>query len=229
MGRRRFFVFYDCGGAYCTVSLCCTSAARNSSTLSTISVEPMNTGLVTNYPDIFASLKDKPWNSVNGTMYGIPHGRGANVLMYNTDQVKEAPTSWADTWAADSQHKGKVMAYDSPIFIADAAVYLMATQPDLGITNPYALDKDQLAAAVKLLKTQNGIAGEYWNDTLKAVSSISSGTAAMGTGWQVVVNLAQADGGPVKSVLPKEGATGWSVRKSSSRNRSCDSPPRFRR
>ena len=45
-------------------------------------------------------------------------------------------------------------AYDSPIYIADAALYLMKTQPDLGISNPYALDDKQLAAAVDLLKKQ---------------------------------------------------------------------------
>ena len=27
-------------------------------------------------------------------MYGIPHGWGANLLMYNSDVVKPAPTSW---------------------------------------------------------------------------------------------------------------------------------------
>ena len=45
-------------------------------------------------------------------------------------------------------------AYDSPIYIADAALYLMKTQPDLGIKNPYALDQKQLDAAVSLLKDQ---------------------------------------------------------------------------
>ena len=36
-------------------------------------------------------------------------------------------------------YAGKVTGYDSPIFIADAAMYLMAHQPDLGITDPYEL------------------------------------------------------------------------------------------
>ena len=58
--------------------------------------------------------------------------------------------------------RGKVTAYDSPIYIADAAVYLMATNPELGITNPYALDETQFAAAVDLLKQQRGIIGRYW-------------------------------------------------------------------
>lgn len=173
-------------------------------------VAPVNTELVPNFGNIVDGLKGQIYDTLNGNSYGVPIGRGANVLMYNTDKVTEKPDSWADTWAADSKYAGEIMAYDSPIFIADAAVYLMATQPELGITNPYALDQEQLAAAVDLLKTQNGVAGEYWNDALKAVSSISSGTAALGTGWQVIVNIAQSDGGKVESVLPKEGATGWS-------------------
>ncbi|GEO97547.1 extracellular solute-binding protein [Kocuria turfanensis] len=173
-------------------------------------VAPINTELVPNFGNVVEGLKGQVYDTLNGKSYGVPIGRGANVLMYNTEEVAEAPDSWAPTWEEDSAYKGAVMAYDSPIYIADAALYLMATQPELGITNPYALDQEQLAAAVELLKQQNGIVGEYWNDALKAVSSISSGTAQMGTGWQVIVNLAQADGGKVESVLPKEGATGWS-------------------
>ena len=45
-------------------------------------------------------------------------------------------------------------AYDSPIYIADAALYLMAHNPDLGITDPYELTQDQLMAATELLKEQ---------------------------------------------------------------------------
>ncbi|WP_102159061.1 extracellular solute-binding protein [Zhihengliuella halotolerans] len=173
-------------------------------------VQPLNTDLVPNFGNLVEGLKGQVYDTLNGKSYGVPIGRGANVLMYNTEKVTEAPDSWAPTWEADSEFAGQVMAYDSPIFIADAAVYLMATEPDLGIENPYALDEEQLAAAVELLKKQNEIAGEYWNDALKAVSSISTGTASMGTGWQVIVNLAQGDGGPVEAVLPQEGATGWS-------------------
>ena len=44
-------------------------------------VAPVNTTLVPNYATISTFLKDQPWNSVNGQMYGIPHGWGANVLM----------------------------------------------------------------------------------------------------------------------------------------------------
>jgi hypothetical protein len=55
-----------------------------------------------------------------------------------------------------SPYKGKVTAYDSPIYIADAALYLKATKPELGIVNPYELDDKQFQASVDLLKQQAG-------------------------------------------------------------------------
>ena len=173
-------------------------------------VEPMNTSLITNYPDIFEALKNKPWNSVNDVPYGIPHGRGANLLMYRTDLVKPAPDSWAAVFDKASEQKGKVTAYDSPIYIADAALYLMATQPDLGIKDPYALDSKQLAAAVDLLKKQKENVGEYWSDYLKEIQAFKNGSSTVGTTWQVIANVAKGEKAPVEVVLPKEGSTGWS-------------------
>ena len=77
---------------------------------------------------------------------------------------------------ANSPYKGKVTAYDSPIYIADAAVYLMATQPDLGIKNPYALDQKQFDAAVELLTGQKALVGVYWSAYTDAQKALESGT-----------------------------------------------------
>ena len=89
-------------------------------------------------------------------------------------------------------------------------MYLMSTKPDLGIKNPYALDAKQLAAAVDLLKAQKANVGEYWSDYLKETQAFKSGSSVVGTTWQVIANLAQAEKAPVEAVFPKEGATGWS-------------------
>jgi putative spermidine/putrescine transport system substrate-binding protein len=173
-------------------------------------VAPVNTDLISNYKDVFEGLKNQRWNSVDGAAYGVPHGRGANLLMYRTDQVTPAPTSWSAVFDPASPHKGKITAYDSPIYIADAALYLMKTKPDLKITNPYALDDTQFQAAVDLLKQQNELIGEYWSDYTKEVQAFKAGNSVLGTTWQVIVNLAKADGAPVEAILPSEGATGWS-------------------
>ncbi|MBM3669420.1 MAG: ABC transporter substrate-binding protein [Actinobacteria bacterium] len=173
-------------------------------------VQPVNMELTPNYADVFEGLKKQQWNSVNGQAYGMPHGRGANLLMYNTEQVSPAPDSWSVVFEGDTPLAGKVSAYDSPIAIADAAVYLMATKPELGITYPYALDKDQFAAAIALLEQQKGVVGEYWNDYLKQMAAFTEGTTLASTTWQVVANALQGEGVKVDAVKPKEGATGWS-------------------
>lgn len=179
------------------------------------SVQPVNLDLIPNYADVFEGLKNKPHNSVDGVPYGVPHGRGANLLMWNTEQVSPAPDSWAIVWEPDSQWAsqvaGKVTAYDSPIYIADAAVYLMATQPELGIMNPYALDDAQFAAAVDLLKQQRQIVGRYWALYIDEIAAFQSGDSLVGTTWQVIVNVLRMDPpSPVEAVLPVEGSTGWS-------------------
>ncbi len=187
-------------------------------------VEPVNTDLLENYADIYDFLKERDWNSVDGQMYGAPHGYGANLLMWRTDTVKPAPTSWGVVFEDDSPYSGKVTAYDSPIYIADAALYLMKTQPDLGIENPYSLDEDQLQAAIDLLKTQRANIGEYWSDYLKQVQGFTTGDIVVGTTWQFIANLAQAEKVPVEVTLPDEGATGWSdtwMVGSESANKNC--------
>ncbi|MFC0434505.1 ABC transporter substrate-binding protein [Kutzneria buriramensis] len=173
-------------------------------------VEPVNTSLVPNYADVFGFLKNQPWNSVDGTPYGIPHGWGANLLTWRTDKVSPAPTSWSVLFDPNSKYKGRITAYDSPIYIADAALYLRAHRPDLGIKNPYALDSTQFQAAVDLLKKQRPLVSDYWSDYLTESRSLTTAGAVVGTAWQMTVNVTKDDGVPLESTVPSEGATGWS-------------------
>lgn len=174
-------------------------------------VAEVDTARVPNYATVSSFLKDRPWNSKDGKMYGIPHGWGANVLMWNPDVVKPAPTSWASVFAADSPYKGKITAYDSPIYIADAALYLMKTRPELKITDPYSLDQTQFDAAVALLKQQRKNIGSYWALYTDEVSSFGQGSSVIGTAWQINANLIGSEGKvKVSTTVPAEGATGWS-------------------
>jgi spermidine/putrescine-binding protein len=188
-------------------------AASGDATLRLIAggdVAPVNTDLIPNYEGIYDFLKDQEWNSVDGQSYGVPHGYGANLLLFNTDEVTPAPTSWDVVFDKASDYTGKVTAYDSPIYIADAAVYLMTHEPDLGIENPYALDETQFQAAVDLLKEQRPHVSEYWSDYLKEISAFETGDSVVGTTWQVIENVLEGGGAATDVVLPDEGATGWS-------------------
>jgi putative spermidine/putrescine transport system substrate-binding protein len=181
-------------------------------------VDPVNVDLVPNYKTVFSDLKDQPYNTFDGVHYGIPHGRGANLLVWRTDDVKPAPKSWSvilDPKEA-SKYKGKISVYDDPIYIADAAVWLKTHQPDLGIENPYELNQEQFDAAVDLLKEQKPNVGEYWHDALKQISSYTNGDSVVGTSWQYQYFTLLADDQPIaaspasQGFVPEEGATGWS-------------------
>jgi putative spermidine/putrescine transport system substrate-binding protein len=181
-------------------------------------VAPVNVDLVPNYKTVFADLKDQPYNTFDGQPYGIPHGRGANLLMWNGDDVSPAPTSWdviLDPKLA-AKNAGKISVYDDPIYIADAAVYLKTHQPDLGIENPYELNDEQFEAAVSLLEEQAPNVGEYWSEAEKQISAFANGDATVGTTWQYQYFALLEEKEPVaaspasQGFLPKEGATGWS-------------------
>jgi putative spermidine/putrescine transport system substrate-binding protein len=147
---------------------------------------------------------------VDGNVYGTPYMYGPNFLMYNTEEVSPAPTSWDVTFEADSPYAGKVTAYDSPIFIADAAMYLMATQPDLGITDPYELTQDQFDASVELLKQQAEMISAYWALYTDEIDGFVDGSMVVGTAWPVNLTYTKGpEAANTAAVIPTEGVTGW--------------------
>jgi putative spermidine/putrescine transport system substrate-binding protein len=175
-------------------------------------VAPVNVNLLTNYKNINPALKDQPYNTYQGRHFGAPHGWGANLLMWRTDIVKPAPTSWGVVFDPNSPYRGKVTAYDDPIYIADGALYLKTHRPDLHITDPYELDTSQFNAAVTLLKQQRMVIGQYWSDYTKTQAAFANGDTLLGTTWQVITNLLLTDKNPtpVQAIVPSEGSTGWS-------------------
>jgi putative spermidine/putrescine transport system substrate-binding protein len=181
-------------------------------------VDPVNVSLVPNYKTVFSDLKNQPYNTFDGVNYGIPHGRGANLLMWNGNEVKPAPDSWDIMFDPKiaAKYKGKISAYDESSYIADAALYLKFHQPDLGIENPYELNEEQFNAAIELLKEQRANVGEYWSEAAKQISAFAGGDVTVGTTWQYQYFALKEEGVPVQAspasqgFLPKEGATGWS-------------------
>jgi putative spermidine/putrescine transport system substrate-binding protein len=178
-------------------------------------VQPINTDLIPNWKNVDERLQSAPWNTVDGVHYGTPYQWGPNVLAYNTNVFKEAPKSWSVVFEEQKlpdgkSNKGRVQAYDGAIHIADAAVYLMKKKPELGIKNPYELNKDQYAAAIDLLKGQRALVGRYWHDAMVQVDDFKNEGVVASASWPFQVNLLQADKKPVASTIPEEGATGWS-------------------
>ena len=177
-------------------------------------VQEVNIGLVESYGTIDPRLQDAPWHTVDGKHYGVPYQWGSNVLMYNTNAFKSPPESWSvvfeETTLDDGKsNKGRVQAFDGPIYIADAGLYLMHHKPELGITDPYELNEEQFAAALDLLRQQRAIVNRYWHDPFIQIDDFTNEGVVASSAWPFQVNLLRGKDQPIASVVPKEGATGW--------------------
>ncbi|HET6447880.1 MAG TPA: ABC transporter substrate-binding protein [Conexibacter sp.] len=170
-------------------------------------VQPVNVALVPGWQDFIPQLKSPPHNTIDGKHYGVSLQWGPNTLLYNTRDVPTAPTSWATIY--DPQYKGKVTVPDNPIQIADAALYLSRTRPELGIRDPYELTEDQLNAAVDLLRSQRPLIKKYWALASDEVDLFKNGDAVVGASWPLQTITLQGASVPVKDLIPREGATGW--------------------
>jgi putative spermidine/putrescine transport system substrate-binding protein len=179
------------------------------------SVQEVNIDLIESWDTVDPRLQDAEWHTVDGAHYGVPYSSGFNVLGYNTEVFGDTPPdSWSvvfeETTLPDGEsNAGRVQAYDGPIYIADAALYLSATQPDLGIEDPYQLNTEQYEAALNLLRQQRELVGRYWHDAFIQIDDFTNEGVAASSTWPFQTNVLQAGGAPIDKVVPVEGATGW--------------------
>jgi putative spermidine/putrescine transport system substrate-binding protein len=177
-------------------------------------VQELNIDLIPSWDTVDDRLKEAPWHFVDGKHYGVPYQWGSNVLMYDTEAITTPPDSWAVVFEEmtlddGESNAGRIEAYDGAIYIADAALYLMAHNPELGITDPYALTRDQFGAALDLLRQQRELVNRYWHDAFIQMDDFVNEGVVAASSWPFQVNLLQAQGAPIASVVPSEGATGW--------------------
>ncbi len=178
-------------------------------------VQPINVSLIPSYSTIDERLQKAPWHYEKDTHYGVPYQWGWNVLMYSTKVFGDKkPTSWnvvfeEQTLPDGKSNKGRVQAFDGPIYIADAALYLMQKKPALGIKNPYELNEAQYKAALDLLRGQRKLVGKYWHDAFVQVDDFTNEGVVASSAWQFQANVLRSKKAPIDTTVPVEGATGW--------------------
>ncbi|MFB2903894.1 ABC transporter substrate-binding protein [Aeromonas jandaei] len=177
-------------------------------------VQPLDLSRIPSWSKVDPRLQNAPWHTVNGKHYGVPYQWGSNVLMYNTKVFPKAHDSWSVVFEAQTlpdgkPNKGRIQAFDGPIYIADAALYLMTHKPELGIKDPYELNEDQYKAALELLRQQRQLVGRYWHDAFVQIDDFKNEGVVASSSWPFQANTLAADKQPVATVVPKEGVTGW--------------------
>jgi putative spermidine/putrescine transport system substrate-binding protein len=159
-------------------------------------VAPLNTALIPRYASVYPGLKRLPQNSEAGRVVGVPHGRGADLLLWRTDLIRPAPAGWGVLFG--SRHVGRIGLYDAAITLADAAIHL-------GFRNPYELDARQFRAVVRLAAEQKASVGAYWQDLTNGLADYTGGNALVGEATPRLAALLRADDVPVQTAVPADG------------------------
>jgi spermidine/putrescine-binding protein len=166
-------------------------------------VQPIDPSRLSNYPDLYPQFQMPSYITKDDQLYGANFAWGPTLMIYNTEQVTEAPTSWRAL--LDERYAGKISTWNAPIQIAQYAL-LLDPKPE----NPYELDDEQLAQVRDLLLQQKPLIRTYWNfgDELKQL--LASGEVVISDAWPYVAVGSKDAGVPVAEIYPEEGVTGWS-------------------
>ena len=175
-------------------------------------VGPLDVSQMSSYEQIFDDLKLQQWNSVDGEPYGMPHGRGANLLVWNTEAFGEDAPGLVERdvrgrhtgrWGDLGVRQRHLHRRRRPVPDGDA------TRPRHH--QPVRPRRDAVRRGDRLARSSRKAwsvsTGPCYTDQQAA---LEGGTVLAGTTWQVIVNLAQANGATIDAVKPVEGATGWS-------------------
>src|SRR5262249_2189781 len=139
----------------------------------------------------------------DGKVYGIPFAFDSIGLIYDTDKVKPAPTSWSVLW--DPKYKGKVLLYDN------GEHNFSFTGLSLGVANPFKLSPeqmDQIKSKLVDLK-KNSLAFYSTADEAQQIYNNNDVALIWANYGQQQMKAMQKAGAKVAYINPSEGALTW--------------------
>ena len=151
---------------------------------------------------------------MDGKHYGVPYQWGPNVspTTRRCSRKRRRAGRWSSRrrrFRTASRTRAGCRPSDGPIYIADAAVYLMKHRPELGIDDPYAASTpSSCRGGPRPPAQQRKIVGRYWHDATVQVDDFESEGVVASSSWPFQVNLLRGKNAR-RLDLPDEGATGW--------------------
>ena len=168
----------------------------------------INPALVAARASFRAPFRDPAAGRAGTRRYGIAFLWSPRLLIWRHSLRKGAPSSWGPLAYTGKSRRGRVALEDTPLEIGDAAIALRALAPKLGITDPYALDETQFAAALALAKERLRLAGALWLVTGDEIDAFTGGLVDVGEGDWYTAGQIRDQNTDVGLTLPREGAPG---------------------
>jgi putative spermidine/putrescine transport system substrate-binding protein len=167
-----------------------------------------NPALVPERASFRAPFRDPAAGRAGTRRYGVAFMWSPRLLLWRHTIRKHAPATWGPLSWNTKARRGKVALEDTPLQIGDAALSLRTLDPALGITDPYALDEAQFAAALTLTSRRLALAGALWQLAGDEIDAFEGGLVDVGAGdWYTAGELRGREV-DVGLTLPREGAAG---------------------
>ncbi|MBU2511364.1 extracellular solute-binding protein [bacterium] len=162
---------------------------------------PINLDNVPNYKDLAPGLKNVEYIREDGKLYAMPFANGPYGLAYNTNLVKEPPTSW--NALLDPKYAGKYTLVEDYSEVNIYIAALMAGIRNDQLDSYQEVNTPQVNAILKKLRQNTG---GYWNGVDKA-SDLKGKLLA--TSWGFSFSDLASQGEVWKFADPKEGSPWW--------------------
>jgi len=159
---------------------------------------PLELKRLSNFQDLYPSLKSSKWIKLNHHITAIPWAWGPTGLLYNKKTVSE-PDSWKILW--DEKYQGKISLWNDVSMIWTTAL-------SLGYKNIYNLTQQQLLAVKNKLFELNNQVYAYYNGGEQAEEFIEQGHVSVINSWYDPSSRLRKKNHEFKMIIPKEGAVG---------------------
>ena len=140
--------------------------------------------------------------AADGLVNFVPIAAGPQGIIYNTEEVDDPPTSWADLF--DPAYAGRV-SIDGGTWLTPLAEAAMAS----GISEPMAMSDDQVEQAKQYLLDHRDQIRSFAESDADKFNLFKSGEIVIADGGRGSAAQLQAAGQPVEWVAPEEGALAW--------------------
>lgn len=161
-------------------------------------LKEVNSSKLENFEKMFDRFKEQPECIKDGKLYAVPFVWGSTAIAYNTNLIKEAPTSINALF--DPQYAGKITFRDD----YNDAVMTAALVTGQDANNP----KDMDAIKAKLLE-QKKLNKTYWKTGDEFSKLFASEQISIGMMWSGQAAFMKQEGQPIAYVVPEDGAIGW--------------------
>jgi spermidine/putrescine-binding protein len=162
---------------------------------------PLDVSRLTNWDDIWPSMKALPGVQVDGKVYLVPADAGTAGILYNADVVTTPPTSWLDLF--DPQWAGRASMEDISVTAIDIGALAN------GISDPLSMTSDQLDMVKNYLIDHRGQFRTFWKGGADIKSQFKSGEVVISSGYPDYAKALRQEGVNAQFAVAKEGQMLW--------------------